>query len=257
MHALFKTRVRTIVVLLHAAAGLWLVVSITGLWKNKPERLNPGEEKIKVGLVQHTSAAPRERTTKPVTGSASIEDADQTTPDTTDAGEQTGETVQTTRSTDGGKADKWKARSAEAIRKRGLSSTPRKSNNSGSKQRRLAKLRDRLADKSKPPRKGWATSRSDTGADAKRYFQRLNRYLYQRWEQPAVHGAPPPPVHVSFTIAPDGSIVTATVKKRSGNRSVDKSVIRLLRRLQTVPPFQDFNINKERLQVTVNFKLDT
>lgn len=252
MRILLDNKVRTGVVLAHVLAALALLTS--GLWEQRRSPVRAGEQTIAVGLVN--------RPTPDDTGPQTRALTEPRPPD--EAGADSGQTNEpTTTHKQAGppssRRSEWKARSAEAIRKSGLQSTSTDSPRPDHSQRVAALRRELNKQLTVSPRSDERTAhRPSSGTQAaQQYFSRLNRYLYRHWHQPALTGSAPPSVRVTFTVAADGTILKTTVNSRSGNRAVDKSVIRLVRKLNSVPAFEQFDLDKSQLRVTVHFKVDT
>lgn len=73
--------------------------------------------------------------------------------------------------------------------------------------------------------------------EEERYWGRLGNYIKARWSEPpgSLLGDARPEVTIQLTIAEDGRVTDARIIKRSGNRSMDESVQRMLAQLERVP----------------------
>ncbi len=70
-----------------------------------------------------------------------------------------------------------------------------------------------------------------------RYWSRLGNYIKMRWSEPpgSLLGDARPQVTIQLAIAGDGRVTDARIIRRSGNRSMDESVQRMLANLDRVP----------------------
>ena len=70
------------------------------------------------------------------------------------------------------------------------------------------------------------------------YYDKVSQYLYAEWEQPArsIIYNQMPVVKVRVLIDRNGTILKSSIISKSGNASMDSSVVKLLSTLSTLPP---------------------
>lgn len=82
-----------------------------------------------------------------------------------------------------------------------------------------------------------ATPGGGASDEERAYWDRLGNYVKMRWAQPpgSLLGDNRPTVMIELTIAADGRVTGSRIIRRSGNRSMDDSVERMLAALDRVP----------------------
>ena len=92
------------------------------------------------------------------------------------------------------------------------------------------------------------------GATYANYKQVVGSIYYQAWIVPDDVDADAATAVASVTIAKDGTVISATLTKSSGNRGVDRSVQATLDRVRYIAPFPEGAKESQR-QFTINFNL--
>ena len=69
------------------------------------------------------------------------------------------------------------------------------------------------------------------------FEQTLKRVYFNNWQQPADAASDEAVVKVSVTVARDGTVMSASITKSSGDTAVDRSVERLLKEVTHIAPF--------------------
>jgi len=95
-------------------------------------------------------------------------------------------------------------------------------------------------------------------AEIARYYDVIGAKLHAMWEQPsrAEAGGGTPQVTVSIEVRADGRVAGSRVARSSSVMAMNASVIRLLKSLDRLPPFTDYGIEAQSLNVNVVFRLD-
>ncbi len=86
------------------------------------------------------------------------------------------------------------------------------------------------------------------------YAQVVKTYYDRAWIDPEEVSEDAATVKVKVIIARDGSVVSDSIIKRSGNPSLDKSVENALKRVQQLPPFPEGAREAQRVFI-INFNL--
>lgn len=178
-------------------------------------------------------------------------------PETTDSGTESSQPESSEPRT-----PKWKPRSADDIRKRGLdrsapSPVPARPTGPAID---AASIRESLTNVVAGSQGVEVTlaSAQVSSAQSGRYAGVLRSVLYRKWRQPkrSEVGADSPGVQVEFSVAGDGRVMSSRIRKGSGNARMDSSVKTMLASLTRLPPPASFGVPGSPVSFSVTFELE-
>lgn len=88
------------------------------------------------------------------------------------------------------------------------------------------------------------------------YFLHVRDRLYEAWDQPGVANDRKLTAAVVITVARDGSIVGVTLKRSSGNRLMDNSVLAAVRKVRMLEPPPEPLVKGSTAEIFVDFHME-
>lgn len=155
---------------------------------------------------------------------------------------------------------KWRKRSVDEIRRSTLRKPTSPRRDTARQRREVEKRLSNLANKLTPVSNSTGASPPARrgGVDAaSAYAAAVRDILYRHWKQPVLGAtARKPVVRVRLSISRPGALLASSVKRTSGIALMDKSVIRVLKRVRQFPPLTSYGVSGSKLDIEVVFELD-
>lgn len=88
------------------------------------------------------------------------------------------------------------------------------------------------------------------------YYLHVHDRMYEAWEQPGSVNDRKLMAVVTIKVARDGSIVSATIKRSSGNKAMDNSALAAARKVQMLEPPPDVLVKGSAAEISVEFQME-